>query len=78
MTSPPTTSSRSFERTDPYFRFDALVAASAEVLRGSAFVRGLDLEDILRVADEDPGDLPATDEVHDFLELLDAASRLDG
>ena len=39
---------------------------------------GIDLDDILRVADEEAGDLPATDEVHDFLDLLDAASRLDG
>ena len=70
--------SRSFERTDPHFRFDAIVAATAEVLRDSEFAQRIDLDDILRVADEDAGALPATDEVHGFLELLDAASRLDG
>jgi hypothetical protein len=69
---------RSFERTDPHFRFDAIVAATAEVLRDSEFTRRLDLVDILRVADEDAGALPATDEVHGFFELLVAASRLDG
>ncbi len=68
----------SFERTDPHFRFDAIVAASAEVLRDSPFDGRLDLGEILQVADESAGDLPATDQVHDFLDLLDAADRLDG
>lgn len=68
---------RSFTSTDSYFRFDAIVAATAEVLRDSRFARRTDLEDILRVADEESGGLPATDEVHDFLDLLDAASRLE-
>ncbi len=70
--------SRSFERTDPHFRLDAIVAATAEVLRGSEFASRLDLTDIRRVADDAAEDLPATDEVHTFLELLDSASRLDG
>ena len=69
---------RTFGASDAYFRFDAIVAATAEVLRESQFARPNDLEDILRVADEEAGGLPATDEVHDFLDLLDAASRLGG
>jgi Ca-activated chloride channel family protein len=69
---------RSFTSTDPHFRFDAIVAATAEVLRDSQFARRTDLEDILRVADEESGGLPATDEVHDFLDLLDAVTRLEG
>ena len=48
------------------------------MLRDSRFSRRTDLEDILRVADEDTDGLPATDEVHDFLDLLDAAARLEG
>ena len=69
---------RSFTSTDPHFRFDAIVAATAEVLRDSRFAGRMGLADILRVADEDTGGLPATDEVHDFLDLLDAAARLEG
>lgn len=66
----------SFASTDPHFRFDAIVAATAEVLRDSQFTGRTDLHDILQVADG-AGDLPATDEVHDFLDLLDAAARLE-
>ncbi len=68
---------RSFASSDAHFRFDAIVAATAEVLRDSPFARRTDLADILRVADEEAGGLPATDEVHDFLDLLDAAARLE-
>ena len=68
---------RSFASADPHFRFDAIVAATAEVLRDSPFARRIDLADILRVADEEAGGLPATDQVHDFLDLLDAAARLE-
>ena len=68
---------RSFTSTDPHFRFDAIVAATAEVLRDSRFAGRTDLADILRVADEESGGLPATDEVHGFLDLLDAAARLE-
>jgi Ca-activated chloride channel homolog len=68
---------RSFASSDAYFRLDAIVAATAEVLRDSPFSRRTDLADIMRVADEEAGGLPATDEVHAFLDLLDAAARLD-
>jgi Ca-activated chloride channel homolog len=68
---------RTFRASDAYFRFDAIVAATAEVLRDSQFARRTDLADILRVADEEAGGLPATDEVHAFLDRLDAAARLE-
>jgi Ca-activated chloride channel family protein len=68
---------RTFSASDAYFRFDAIVAATAEVLRDSRFAGRTDLADILRVADEEAGGLPATDAVHDFLDLLDAARRLE-
>ena len=41
---------RSFQATDPYFRFDAIVAATAEVLRGSPWAGRLDLGDVADVA----------------------------
>jgi hypothetical protein len=62
---------RSFEATDPYFRFDAIVAATAEVLRGSPWTERLDLGAVADVADREAAGLPETDEVHEFLELLD-------
>ena len=70
--------SSTFGRTDPHFRFDAIVAETAEVLRQSDFARRLDLTDVRRVADDSADGLPGTDAVHAFLELLDSASRLDG
>ena len=70
--------SRSFASADPHFRLDAIVAESAEVLRGSPYAHRLDLADVWKVADREAERLPATDQVHAFLDLLDAARRLDG
>lgn len=70
--------SGSFERADPHFRFDAIVAESAEVLRGSRYADRLDLDDVWRVAAREADGLPRTDQVHAFLDLLDAARRLGG
>jgi Ca-activated chloride channel family protein len=42
---------RSFEASDPYFRFDAIVAATAEVLRGSPWAERLDLVTVADTAD---------------------------
>jgi hypothetical protein len=33
--------------------------------------------DVRRIADEEAGHLPATDEVHAFLDLLERVARLD-
>ena len=41
----------SFDRTDPHFRLDALVAASAEVMRDSPYADRLRIADIQHVAD---------------------------
>jgi Ca-activated chloride channel homolog len=68
--------SRSFEDTESHFKFDAIVAASAEVFRGSPWIEGYRIDEVLDVADEVAEDLPQTDEVHDFLELLQNAREL--
>ena len=67
---------RSFGSGDPYFRFDAIVAATAEVLRGSPWTERLDLRQIADTADREVEGLPATDEVHGFLDLLDAMAAM--
>lgn len=67
---------RSFADVDPYFRFDAIVATTAEVLRGSELAGRLSLRDVADVADREADRLPPTDEVHAFLELLDQLDRL--
>jgi Ca-activated chloride channel family protein len=69
---------RSFEASDPYFRFDAIVAATAEVLRGSPWAERLDLVTVADTADREASGLPETDEVHGFLELLDRMASMDG
>jgi Ca-activated chloride channel family protein len=66
----------SFDRTDPYFRLDALVAASAEVMRDSPYADRLRIADIQHVADR-VGDLPRSDQVDGFLHLLEAMRRID-
>ena len=68
---------RSFQSTDPFFRFDAVVASTAEVLRGSPWVGHLALGDVAEVAFHEADGLPPTDEVHGFLDLLDRLARMD-
>lgn len=67
---------RSFGATEPQFRFDAIVAQTAEVLRGSEFAGRLDLRDVADVADREAETLPATNEVHAFLDMLRDLGRL--
>jgi Ca-activated chloride channel family protein len=67
---------RSFAATSPTFRLDAIVAATAEVLHDSELVQ-TDLPMIAAVAHDESRGLPATDEVHAFLELLDELARRD-
>jgi Ca-activated chloride channel family protein len=69
--------SRDFGSTDPSFRLDAVVASTAEVLRGSPWVGDLHLTDIADVASREAENLPPTDEVHGFLDLLDRLARMD-
>ena len=67
---------RSFGAGDPYFRLDAIVATTAEVLRGSELNGRLGIRDIADVANREAELLPATDEVHAFLEMLSTLGRL--
>jgi len=64
---------RSFRATSPEFQLDAIVAASAEVLRDSPYAEAFDLRD---VADESAEDLPQTDQVHEFLRFIDRVADL--
>jgi Ca-activated chloride channel family protein len=68
---------RDFGATDPFFRLDAVVASTAEVLRGSPWASHLHLTDIADIADRESESLPPTDEVHGFLDLLDRLARMD-
>ena len=69
--------SRSFASSDPFFRFDAVVAATAETLRGSQWSPDLRLRDIADVAVSEAEDLPPSDAVHGFLVLLDRLARIE-
>ena len=66
-----------FHDTAATFRLDAIVAATAEVLRDSPYAERLDLHHITRVADEEADDLPPTDQVHQLLDLLDDLTALE-
>jgi len=68
----------SFGSTSPYFRLDAIVAQTAEVLRGSEFADRLDLRAVADVANREDSNLPASDEVHAFLDMLHDLARLRG
>lgn len=60
-----------FGATDPHFKLDSLVAATAEVLRNSPWIPGYRIRDLQGAADEMRGVLPRTADVADFLQLLD-------
>ncbi len=66
----------SFEETDPHFRLDSIVATTAELARHSELAGRLHLRDVTAVAHRQADRLPPTDEVHDFLQLLDDLDRL--
>ena len=53
------------------------MAATAEVLRSSPHTEGLDLHAIRQVADEEARDLPATDQAHELLDLLDDLAAME-
>jgi Ca-activated chloride channel family protein len=59
---------RSFEATDATFRRDAIVAATAEAIRGTSDELGI--REVAAIAQRDAPLLPPTDEVHDFLVML--------
>lgn len=68
---------RDFAATSEHFKLDALVAAAAEVFRGSPWIEGYRIRDLLEVTDGLANDLPRTSQVSDFLDLLDQASRIE-
>jgi Ca-activated chloride channel homolog len=67
----------SFSASPATFQLDALVAAAAEVLRGSRWADGYTIRDVADTADEAARDLPATGQVDALLTFLDRAARLD-
>jgi Ca-activated chloride channel family protein len=72
---------RTFGASDVHFRFDAIVATTAELLRGSELADGglarrLTIRDVADVANREAELLPANDEVHAFLEMLTSLGRL--
>ncbi len=67
----------SFGAAPATFRLDALVAAAAEVLRGSRWADGYTIRDVADTADEAASALPATSQVDALLTFLDRAARLD-
>ena len=68
--------SRSFADTDPHFRMDAIVAETAEVLRGSEVAGRTNIRDVADVANREDVNLPPTDQVHAFLDMLADLGRL--
>jgi Ca-activated chloride channel homolog len=66
-----------FGATRATFKLDAIVAATAERFRGSAWGGTYHLKDVLAVADELSAELPRTEAVHGFLELLSQATALE-
>lgn len=67
----------SFDASDPTFKLDAIVAATAERFRGSRWGETYRLGDVAELAERVSRDLPQTQEVHDFLELLGRAADLE-
>ncbi len=67
---------RSFQSTGSTFQLDAVVAATAEVLRESPYAEGFNLDDVVDVAFEASDDLPQTDQVHEFLDFLESVDEL--
>jgi hypothetical protein len=66
-----------FGATSASFKLDAIVAATAERFRGSAWGATYRLRDVVAVADELAAELPRTEEVHGFLDLLSRAAALE-
>jgi Ca-activated chloride channel homolog len=67
----------SFRDTEPTFQLDAIVAAAAERFRGSRWAEDYRIKDVAAEADRAAGDLPATDQVHALLAMLDRAAGLE-
>ncbi len=68
--------SRTFNATDPHFKLDALVAATAEVIRRSPWIPGYGVNDLRSAAGDLSSQLPRTAEVQDFMSLIDQLAYL--
>ncbi|MCP3998866.1 MAG: DUF3520 domain-containing protein [bacterium] len=66
-----------FGETSPEFQVATSVAAYAEVLRDSRWVRGLELDEVLDEVDELPWREIDDDAADEFRDLLERAARLD-
>jgi len=66
----------SFGRTEPEFQLAATVAAYAEVLRGSRYMRGISLDEIADVANELPLRELSSD-ADEFIDLVERAEEID-
>ncbi|MCP4966325.1 MAG: DUF3520 domain-containing protein [bacterium] len=69
--------SDSFADTSPEFQLVSSVAAYAEVLRDSRWVRGLDLDEVLDEVEQLPWRDIEDDAAEEFADLLEQAVRLD-
>ncbi len=67
----------SFRATDAHFKLDALVAAAAEVLRGSPWIEGYGIRDLARAANGIRDELPASEQTSEFLSMIARAARLE-
>ncbi|HET7169354.1 MAG TPA: von Willebrand factor type A domain-containing protein [Candidatus Limnocylindrales bacterium] len=68
---------RSFADADPIFRLDAVVAATADILRGGPSGARFRLDDVAVAIDDGVGRLPDTDDARAFLDLVDRLARMD-
>ena len=69
--------SGSFRQTSSHLQLDALVAATAEALRGSSGAPRMSVGELADLASELGEDLPQTDQVHEFLTLLDTLASME-
>jgi Ca-activated chloride channel family protein len=67
-----------FRNTDSHFKLASLVAATAEVLRGSPWIPNYRLSDLRSAAAEMRGWLPQSAEVADFMSMLDQLGKMGG
>ena len=66
-----------FGETSAEFQLASAVAAYAEVLRDSRWVRGLDLDDVLAEVEDLPWRELDDEAAEEFLDLVEEAVRLD-
>jgi Ca-activated chloride channel family protein len=65
-----------FNRTSPYFQLSASVAQFAEILRGNEWAKGAKMHDVLNVMHSVQNQLPFDNDVAEFTNLVEQATRL--